>query len=107
MPKLKALSGKEVIGVLEELGFSVVNQKGSHVKLKRVVDGGISQTLTIPNHSDLDKGTLKAIYNQAVRYVPGVNIQQGEGNRDQITIRGNVTTADFFIDGVPFGQNFV
>ena len=36
---------------------------------------------------------------EAVRYVPGVNIQQGEGNRDQITIRGNVTTADFFIDG--------
>lgn len=36
---------------------------------------------------------------EAVRYVPGVNIQQGEGNRDQITIRGNSTTADFFIDG--------
>ncbi len=36
---------------------------------------------------------------QAVRYVPGVNIQQGEGNRDQITIRGNSTTADFFVDG--------
>lgn len=36
---------------------------------------------------------------EAVRYVPGVNIQQGEGNRDQMTIRGNVTTADFFIDG--------
>lgn len=36
---------------------------------------------------------------EAVRYVPGVNIQQGEGNRDQITIRGNSTSADFFIDG--------
>ncbi len=36
---------------------------------------------------------------EALRYVPGVNIQQGEGNRDQITIRGNATTADFFIDG--------
>jgi len=76
MPKLKALSGKEVIGVLEELGFSVVNQKGSHVKLKRVVDGGINQTLTIPDHSDLDKGTLKAIYNQAVRYVPESDLRK-------------------------------
>jgi catecholate siderophore receptor len=36
---------------------------------------------------------------EAARYVPGVNVQQGEGNRDQITIRGNVTSADFFIDG--------
>jgi catecholate siderophore receptor len=36
---------------------------------------------------------------EAVRYIPGVNIQQGEGNRDAVTIRGNGSTADFFIDG--------
>jgi catecholate siderophore receptor len=36
---------------------------------------------------------------EAVRYVPGVNIQQGESNRDAVTIRGNGTSADFFIDG--------
>ena len=36
---------------------------------------------------------------EAIRYVPGFNIQQGEGNRDQLTIRGNSTSADFFIDG--------
>ncbi len=36
---------------------------------------------------------------EAVRYVAGVNIQQGEGNRDQLSIRGNNTTADFFVDG--------
>ena len=35
-----------------------------------------------------------------VRYVPGVTMSQGEGNRDQPTIRGNATTADFFVDGV-------
>ncbi len=34
------------------------------------------------------------------RYVPGVLSHQGEGNRDQIVIRGNSTTADFFVDGV-------
>jgi catecholate siderophore receptor len=36
----------------------------------------------------------------AVRYVPGITMGQGEGNRDQTTIRGNSTTADFFVDGV-------
>lgn len=36
----------------------------------------------------------------ALRYVPGVTIGQGEGNRDQITLRGQNTTADFFLDGV-------
>ena len=35
-----------------------------------------------------------------VRYVPGVAMGQGEGHRDAPTIRGQSTTADFFIDGV-------
>src|SRR3954467_14561340 len=34
------------------------------------------------------------------RYVPGVLMHQGEGNRDQIVIRGASTTADFYVDGV-------
>jgi catecholate siderophore receptor len=37
---------------------------------------------------------------EALRYVPGVAVAQGEGHRDQITIRGQNTTADFFVDGV-------
>ena len=35
-----------------------------------------------------------------VRYVPGITMGQGEGNRDQPTIRGNATTADFFVNGL-------
>ena len=35
-----------------------------------------------------------------VRLVPGATMGQGEGNRDQVTIRGNSSTADFFVDGV-------
>ncbi|WP_068877961.1 MULTISPECIES: TonB-dependent siderophore receptor [unclassified Phenylobacterium] len=35
-----------------------------------------------------------------VRYVPGVTMGLGEGHRDAPTIRGNATTADFFVDGV-------
>jgi|tagenome__1003787_1003787.scaffolds.fasta_scaffold20981978_4 catecholate siderophore receptor len=34
------------------------------------------------------------------RYVPGVSWHQGEGNRDQMVIRGNSTTADFYVDSV-------
>jgi catecholate siderophore receptor len=36
----------------------------------------------------------------ALRYVPGVTVAQGEGNRDQPVIRGNSTTAGFFLDGL-------
>src|SRR5690606_12078629 len=35
-----------------------------------------------------------------VRYVPGVSMGQGEGHRDAPTLRGNASTADFYIDGV-------
>ncbi|MEQ1652274.1 MAG: TonB-dependent siderophore receptor [Hyphomicrobium sp.] len=37
---------------------------------------------------------------QALTYVPGVTVSQGEGHRDQLTIRGQATTADFYVDGV-------
>jgi len=37
MPKLKNLSGKEVIKILLSFGFEVASQKGSHVKLRRVL----------------------------------------------------------------------
>ena len=35
-----------------------------------------------------------------VRYVPGVQMAQGEGHRDAPILRGNTSTADFFIDGL-------
>lgn len=35
-----------------------------------------------------------------VRYVPGATMAQGEGNRDQPTIRGNNSNSDLFVDGV-------
>jgi catecholate siderophore receptor len=35
-----------------------------------------------------------------LRYIPGTTVGQGEGNRDQITLRGQNTSADFFLDGV-------
>lgn len=68
MPKLKVLSGAKIVNIFEEFGFSIIGQKGSHVKLQRSINR-IKQTLTIPKHSVLGKGTIKAIYNQATRYI--------------------------------------
>ena len=34
------------------------------------------------------------------RYMPGIGVAQGEGNRDTPVLRGNSSTADFFVDGV-------
>ena len=70
MPKLKRLSGAEVVRIFHLLGFEQEGQRGSHIKLRRLLPDGSRQTLTIPNHNELDPGTLRAIYRQALRYVP-------------------------------------
>ena len=76
MPKLKVLSGDDIIKIFEEVGFSIENQKGSHVKLKRIVNDNIKQILTIPRHKNLDKGTIKAIYNQALMYISANDLKK-------------------------------
>lgn len=36
----------------------------------------------------------------ATRYIPGVGVAQGEGNRDTVILRGNSSTGDYFVDGL-------
>ncbi len=69
MPKLKVLSGYDVLKIFINFGFQKMTQKGSHIKLVRYLSDGSKQILTIPNHDELDRGTLKAIYRQALRYI--------------------------------------
>jgi len=70
MPKLRVLSGREVLKILRKFGFQEFSQRGSHIKLRRVLEGGRSQTLTVPHHEEIDRGTLHAIYRQACRFIP-------------------------------------
>jgi predicted RNA binding protein YcfA (HicA-like mRNA interferase family) len=70
MAKLRALSGEDLLRIFSLFGFSTHSQRGSHVKLRRITSDGSRQTLTIVTHRDLDKGTLRAIYRQASRYIP-------------------------------------
>ena len=69
-PRLKRLSGRDVVRVMTRFGFAVVNTRGSHCKLRRNMRDGSTQTLTLPLHDELAAGTLHAIYRQALRYVP-------------------------------------
>jgi catecholate siderophore receptor len=59
----------------------------------------VPQSITVIS-SDLIKDQGMRSMGDVVRYVPGVSMGQGEGHRDAPTLRGNSTTADFFIDGV-------
>ena len=59
----------------------------------------VPQAVTVVNRALIDDQGMQNMAD-VVRYVPGITMGQGEGNRDQPTIRGNSTTADFFVDGV-------
>ena len=50
-------------------GFEIAWQKGSHLHLRRMIQGH-EQNLTVPLHKEIDVGTTKAIFNQASRYIP-------------------------------------
>jgi predicted RNA binding protein YcfA (HicA-like mRNA interferase family) len=60
MPRLRVLSGSEVLKILREFGFQEYAQRGSHIKLRRVSQGGHKQGMTVPNHAEIDRGTLHA-----------------------------------------------
>ena len=70
MPKLRRLSGDEVIRILARFGFVARTQRGSHAKLRCVTALGEKQTLTVPRHRELDTGTCRAVLRQASRFVP-------------------------------------
>src|SRR3990170_208598 len=59
----------------------------------------IPQAVTVINRALINDLSMQGLAD-VVRYVPGITMGQGEGHRDQPTIRGNSNTSDFFIDGV-------
>jgi len=68
--KLRRLSGTDVVRILGQFGFLRLSQRGSHVKLRRVLSTGGKQTLVVPLHDELDRGTLGALFKQASTFIP-------------------------------------
>jgi predicted RNA binding protein YcfA (HicA-like mRNA interferase family) len=75
MTRLRTLSARDVLRALGSFGFEVVSMRGSHAKVRRVLASGERQTLTVPLHNSLDPGTLRAIFRQAMRYVPEADLR--------------------------------
>jgi len=62
MQKLPLLSGREVVKVFERLGWEVARQRGSHIIL--VKEGHIA-TLSVPDHREVARGTLRSLISRA------------------------------------------
>ena len=63
MPKLPIISGIKVVKALSKLGYKIDHQTGSHMILRQEKEP--HRRLTVPNHNELAKGTLRAIVRQA------------------------------------------
>lgn len=65
MAKLRRMSGREVIKILEDHGFSSVRQRGSHIAMQRADEEGVTTTVIVPDHKEIRLGTLQSIIRQS------------------------------------------
>lgn len=63
MSKLLTVSGKQLCRILQRIGYIIDHQTGSHIILRN--ENPPHRRLTIPNHKEIAKGTLRAIIRQA------------------------------------------
>ena len=64
MPRLPQTSGRAVIQLLLSLGYEILRQRGSHVRLRKATNAG-EHNITVPDHKILAKGTLNDILTRA------------------------------------------
>lgn len=59
MGRLSGISAKEAVKAFERMGFQIVSQRGSHIKMRRTTTGGKIETIIVPDHKQLKEGTLR------------------------------------------------
>ena len=59
---LPVVSGAQAVRVFERAGWVIARQKGSHIILKKPAT---FHTLSVPDHDELDPGTLRSVIRKA------------------------------------------
>ncbi len=67
MPKLPAISYKQLLKLLNQLDYQTDRQRGSHIRMKKILPKG-HHSITIPAHKEIAKGTLNSILNKISQY---------------------------------------
>ncbi len=60
MSKLPSISASKTIKIFEKLGYEIIRQRGSHIRLHHKIDKS-KKPLTIPNHKTLGNGLLRKL----------------------------------------------
>jgi len=66
---LPRISGREAVSAFRKLGYEVDRQKGSHIILRH--PGPPFRRLTVPDHREVAKGTLRALIREA-----GISVEE-------------------------------
>ena len=88
---------REAVSVSAPAGYQATASRTATKTLTPLRD--VPQSVTVVTQA-LIKDQMMLSVGDVMRYVPGVMVHQGENNRDQVIIRGNNSSADFFVDGV-------
>lgn len=90
-------TGDGILVTAKREGYVVLETSAGTKTETPVID--VPQSITIIDNKQIADQGIRSIAD-LVRFVPGATSGQGEGHRDQITLRGNNSTADFYLDGV-------
>src|SRR5262245_11021568 len=97
----------EVAGIQDSVSVTAAPSGSSGYNVATISSGtktptplrDVPQSITVVTRQLMQDQLMTSVAD-VVRYVPGVIAHQGENNRDQLIIRGNSSSADFFVNGV-------
>ena len=69
MSTLPRISGREAVAAFRKLGYEIDRQRGSHIVLRKHQPP--HRRLTVPDHRELAKGTLRALIREA-----GISVEE-------------------------------
>jgi len=65
--KLPVIPAKQLISLMHSLGYEIIRQRGSHIRLERITETGVHK-ITVPNHNPIAIGTLNDILNKVAAW---------------------------------------
>lgn len=89
--------GSEIVVTAVREGYIATDGSSGTKTPTPLID--VPQTVAVITADQIEDQNLRQL-GEALRYVPGVSLGTGEGHRDQVILRGQSSTADFFIDGL-------
>ncbi|MBC7924572.1 MAG: TonB-dependent siderophore receptor [Bryobacteraceae bacterium] len=89
-------SRSEVLMITDTADYRVIASESTRTPTPLI---DVPQSITVVTGQLLRDQAMRSMAD-VVRYIPGITMAQGEGHRDAPVIRGNATTADFYVNGV-------